>query len=52
MADIYKEPHMLEELSEYPQFIQYVIYIIVYDTEVQMEGLEGFFTNSSKEHFR
>jgi hypothetical protein len=43
---------MWESLSEYPQFVQEVIYIIDYDTEVQMEGLDSFLTNSSGQHFR
>ncbi|NBI09946.1 hypothetical protein D1641_07930 [Colidextribacter sp. OB.20] len=41
MADIYKEPQVWRELDRYPQYIQDVIYIIDYDTEVQMEGLDG-----------
>ena len=41
MADIYKEPEVRTILSEYPQYIQDVIRIIDYDTELQMEGLEG-----------
>ena len=41
MADIYKEPRVWRELDRYPQYIQDVIYIIDYDTEVQMEGLDA-----------
>ena len=41
MADIYKEPQVWRELERYPQYIQDVIYIIDYDTEVQMEGLDA-----------
>ena len=41
MADIYKEPKVWDILDKYPQYIQDVIYIIDYDTELQMEGLEG-----------
>lgn len=41
MADIYKEPKVWDILDEYPQYIKDVIYIIDYDTELQMEGLEG-----------
>ena len=41
MADIYKEPQVWRELDRYPQYIQDVIYIIDYDTEVQMEGLDA-----------
>jgi len=41
MADIYKEPQVWQELDRYPQYIQDVIYIIDYDTEVQMEGLDA-----------
>ena len=40
MADIYKEPEVWDILDKYPQYIQDVIYIIDYDTELQMEGLE------------
>ena len=41
MADIYKEPQVWQELDRYPQYIQDVIYVIDYDTEVQMEGLDA-----------
>ena len=41
MADIYKEPQVWGELDRYPQYIQDVVYIIDYDTEVQMEGLDA-----------
>lgn len=41
MADIYKEPKVWDILDKYPQYIQDVLYIIDYDTELQMEGLEG-----------
>lgn len=51
MADIYKNPDVRQSLTDYPQFVQDVIYIIDYDTEVQMEGLEGFLTNSTKDFF-
>lgn len=51
LADIYKYPDVRQSLTAYPQFVQDVIYIIDYDTEVQMEGLEGFFTNSTKDFF-
>lgn len=42
MADIYKEPEVWKILDQYPQFIQDVIYIIDYDTILQMEGLDSF----------
>lgn len=42
MADIYKEPEVWKILDKYPQFIQDVIYIIDYDTILQMEGLDSF----------
>lgn len=51
MADIYKHPDVRQLLTTYPQFVQDVIYIIDYDTEIQMEGLEGFVTNSTKDFF-
>ena len=41
MADIYKEPQVWQELDRYPQYVQDVIYVIDYDTEVQMEGLNA-----------
>ena len=41
MADIYNEPRVWRELDRYHQYIQDVIYIIDYDTEVQMEGLDA-----------
>ena len=41
MADIYKEPQVWRELERYPQYIRDIIYIIDYDTEVQMEGLDA-----------
>ena len=41
MADIYKEPQVWQELDRYPPYIRDVIYIIDYDTEVQMEGLDA-----------
>lgn len=41
MADIYKEPQVWLTLDRYPQYIQDVVYIIDYDTEVQMEGLDA-----------
>ena len=41
MADIYKEPQVWGELDRYPQYVQDVVYIIDYDTVVQMEGLDA-----------
>ncbi len=41
MADIYKEPQVWRTLDRYPQYVRDVIYIIDYDTEVQMEGLDA-----------
>lgn len=41
MAGIYHEPEVRQILDKYPQFIQDIIHIIDYDTELQMEGLEG-----------
>lgn len=41
MADIYNEPEVWDILETYPQYIQDVLYIIDYDTELQMEGLDG-----------
>ncbi|CAI3244159.1 conserved hypothetical protein [Clostridium neonatale] len=50
MADIYSEPIDRSEIKGYPQFVQDVISIIDYDTELQMEGLEGFFNDSTKDY--
>jgi predicted HicB family RNase H-like nuclease len=50
MADIYKEPIDRNEVKKYPQFVQDVIFIIDYDTELQMEGLVGFFNDSTKDY--
>ncbi|MDE6313781.1 MAG: hypothetical protein K2M46_09240 [Lachnospiraceae bacterium] len=41
MADIYDEPEVRNILDNYPLYIRDVISIIDYDTELQMEGLEG-----------
>lgn len=41
MADIHKEPQVWQELDRYHQYVQDVIYVIDYDTEVQMEGLDA-----------
>ena len=41
MEDIYKEPQVWQALDRYPQYVQDVIYVIDYDTEVQMEGLDA-----------
>ena len=41
MADIYQEPQVWQALDRYPQYVQDVIYVIDYDTEVQMEGLDA-----------
>ena len=41
MADIYKESQVWRELDRYPQYVRDVIYIIDYDTEVQMEWLDA-----------
>lgn len=41
MADVYRESQVWQELDRYPQYVQDVIYVIDYDTEVQMEGLDA-----------
>lgn len=41
MADIYQEPQVWGELDRYPRFIRDVVYVIDYDTELQMEGLDA-----------
>ncbi|MDY2736183.1 DMP19 family protein [Intestinibacter sp.] len=39
MADIYKEPDVIDILDRYPKFIKDVILIIDYDTTLAMDGL-------------
>ena len=51
MADIYKEPEVWKILHKYPQHIQDVIYIIDYDTELQMEGLESVLNGPMSEEY-
>ena len=51
MADIYREPEVWEELDRYPRYIQDLLYIIDYDTEVQMEGLDAFVTGPHREQY-
>ena len=49
MADIYKEPQVWEELTQYPLYIGDVVYLIDYDTELQMEGLDSVVTGRQYE---
>ena len=49
MADIYKEPQVWEELTQYPLYIGDVVYLIDYDTELQMEGLDAVVTGGQYE---
>lgn len=49
MADIYKEPDVWKILDKYPLYVQDVIYMIDYDTEMQMEGLENLAFSSDEE---
>ena len=51
MADIYREPEVWKSLHMYPQYIQDVIYIIDYDTELQMEGLGSVLDGSMAEKY-
>ena len=51
MADIYQEPEVWKILHKYPQYIQDVIYIIDYDTELQMEGLESVLNGPMSEKY-
>lgn len=39
--ELYHEPEVWKILHKYPQYVQDVIYIVDYDTELQMEGLES-----------
>ena len=49
MAGIYHEPEVRKILHKYPPFIRDVIYIIDYDTELQMDGLEGILEGGMSE---
>lgn len=51
MADIYKEPEVWNILDTYSQYIQDVIYIIDYDTVLQMEGLMDVLEGSMSENY-
>ena len=51
MAGIYKEPDVWDILYTYPQYIQDVIYIIDYDTVLQMEGLAGVLESGRPEKY-
>lgn len=39
MADIYEYPEVRDELEKYPSWVQNIITIIDYDTELGMDGL-------------
>ena len=50
MVNIYSEDEVREILDQYPQFVKDVIFIIDYDSEIQMEGLsEVIFGNLEKQ---
>ena len=51
MAGIYHEPEVWKILYKYPQYIQDVIYLIDYDTELQMEGLESVVNGPMSENY-
>lgn len=51
MADFYNEPEVEEILDQYPRFVKDVIYIIDYDTTVQMEGFDEIINGSLEEKF-
>lgn len=40
MADIYEHPEIRDELEKYPLWIQNIIAVIDYDTELGMDGLD------------
>lgn len=50
MAEIYNTPIDREDLVKYPQFIQDIIFIIDYDTELSMNGILGFIKNSTNKY--
>ena len=51
MADIYRESQVWQELDRYPPYIRDVIYVIDYDTEVQMEGLDACAASTRAEQY-
>lgn len=51
MADFYSEPEVEEILDQYPRFVKDVIYIMDYDTTVQMEGFDEIINDSLEEKF-
>ena len=51
MAGIYKEPDVWDIWDAYPPYIQDVIYIIDYDTVLQMEGLAGVLESGTPEKY-
>lgn len=51
MADFYSEPEVEEILDQYPRFVKDVIYIMDYDTTVQMEGFDEIINGSLEEKF-
>ena len=52
MVEIYEEPECWNLLDNYPQFVRDIIYIIDYDTDLQMEGLGEFFDNFSETRYK
>lgn len=51
MAEIYHNPEVWEVLHQYPQYIQDVVYIIDYDTELQTEGLASVSVGAMSEQY-
>lgn len=49
MADFYSEPEVEEILDQYPRFVKDVIYIMDYDTTVQMVGFDEIINGSLEE---
>ena len=49
MADFYSEPEVEEIFDQYPRFVKDVIYIMDYDTTVQMEGFDEIINGSLEE---
>lgn len=44
--NMYKEKFVREEILKYPMFIQTLVFIIDFDTELNMEGIYGVLENS------
>lgn len=51
MGDIYNFPEVREFLHTYPSYIQDIINLIDYDTELQMDGMQSIIVGSLSEKY-